>query len=167
MPARRSQLKLLDPKTQAKRIATDAQVGGLGLDFDEVPADVVAAPDAAAEWARLAERYKNTPVRFREGDRSAVTAYVTAFAVFQLAARKLLADGLIVSGRSSADRGRQVKSPSLAVWTQASAQLRYWARELGLTPDSRIRMGLIDDTKEDRDEARRVFGDDLLDNPFA
>ena len=168
MPARRTDLRLLDADARARRMVADARAGGLGLDFDDVPADVIAVRDAAAEWRRLAERYKSTPTRFREGDRAALVAYVTAYAVFQLAARRLLEDGLVVDGRSSPDRGRQVKSPSLVAWTQSSAQLRYWARELGLTPDSRIRMGIIDDTKEDRDEARRVFGDDdLLDNPFA
>jgi P27 family predicted phage terminase small subunit len=166
MPARRSPLKLLDPTERARRVVSDAQAGGLGLDWSHIPVDVDASADARAEWERLGEVYRQMPTRFRESDRTSLVAYTIAFAVFQAASRALLADGLTVKGRSAPDRGRQVKNPSLVVWQQSSSQLRYWCRELGLSPDARARMGLVEEN--DPDEARRVFGDDLLDpSPFA
>jgi P27 family predicted phage terminase small subunit len=137
-------------------LSTDAELGALGLDFANIPPDVAGTADALAEWRRLADEYQRSPVRFREADRSAVIAYCISLALFLSASRQLLPDALLVEGRSSADRGRQVKNPMFVMWMQASGQLRYWARELGLTCDARARQGLVNDGKPDEDD------DDLL-----
>ncbi len=151
MPAKRDSL---EPRP-VLWLRKDAAIGGLGLDWHQVPPDVAVAEDAAAEWERLGEVYASVPVRFREGDRQAVAMYCMAYAVCRRASAELLIDGVVVDGRSSVDAGRKVKSPAMAVWTQASAQLRYWARELGLTPDARVRQGIkeADEHSEDADEA--------------
>jgi len=133
------------PLREVTLINADAEVGGLGLDFTVQPAEVESCTAAASEWSRLAGEFaEQDPPRFREGDRAALTAYCLALALFLTAAASLLADGLLVDGRSSQDRGRVVKSPAMAVWTAASSQLRYWARELGLTPDARVRQGITE-----------------------
>jgi P27 family predicted phage terminase small subunit len=138
----------------------DFQAGGLGLSWEDVPAEIAGAPDALGEWQRLADTYAEMPTRFRRGDRGAVTQYVIAHAVSVHAAAELLRDGLLVDGRSSADRQRRVKSPALSAWVQATTQARHWARELGLSPDARARQGLVEEPERDSDEAD-VFG--LLD----
>jgi P27 family predicted phage terminase small subunit len=147
MPARRdSVLKIVDPGLDA---AAGAAIGGMGLDWATVPSDVGACADSAAEWARLGGVFASEPVRFREGDRAALAMYCVAFAIVRLAGVELLAAGVLVAGRSRSDGSRKVRSPAMATWTAASAQLRYWARELGLTPDARVRQGIVDKPEVD------------------
>jgi phage terminase small subunit len=142
------------------RAVRDAERGGLGLDWSKVPRDVEACADALGEWERLAAEYANAPTRFREGDRQSVTAYCLTLALYLEASRHLMGDGMVVDGRSAADRGRVVRSPWMTVWTQAGTALRHWARECALTVDSRGRTGLVDDGKREPDDS--PFGD-LLD----
>lgn len=157
MPARRNAgpLRVITP---AREMVRDAQAGGLGLSWENVPGDVAACEEAAQEWARLASVFADDATRFREGDRAAVSTYCIAFALVRRAGAELLEDGLLVAGRSSADAGRRVKSPAWPVWVAASGQLRYWSRELGLTPDARGRMGI---TEKDDFDGDNPFG--LLD----
>lgn len=123
-----------------RAVEDDARIGGIGLDWEDVPEVLDAV--AAAEWRRLAEVYRSTPTRFREGDRAALTAYCVYFAAFLLAAADVAERGPVVEGRSDKDRDRQVKNPATVAMREASTQLRYWARELGLTPDARGRSGI-------------------------
>jgi P27 family predicted phage terminase small subunit len=120
----------------------DSRVGGLGLDFDDLPE--MLDDRGRAEWVRLGAVFADQPTRFREGDRSILVAYCLSWSLYLAAAAELASDGLLVTGRSASDRERRVKSPAMVIWTQAGSQLRYLARELGLTPDSRGRMGLKD-----------------------
>ncbi len=144
MPAARKPV----PLREVTFVNSDAAVGGLGLDFSVIPAEVESATTAAVEWSRLgAEFDAQDPPRFREGDRAALVAYCVAWALFTSAADSLLSEGLMVDGRSSQDRGRTVKSPAMSIWSAASSQLRYWARELGLTPDARVRQGITEASK--------------------
>ncbi|WP_435245866.1 phage terminase small subunit P27 family [Streptomyces sp. NRRL F-5630] len=160
MPARRRApsapdgLKILGPEP-ALRIAKEAEIGGLGLDWAERPAvlDVV----GLEEWDRLAEVYAHDATRFREGERAAVIAYCSFWSAFCRAAEDVRDRGPVVEGRSDMDRGRVVKNPATVAMREASQQLRYWARELGLTTDARVRIGLS--------EAGDSSSDD--DNPFA
>lgn len=158
MPARRTppNLKLL-AEGAAKRdpVARDAQLAGLGLEWTEVPE--VLDETARAEWNRLAEVFAGDPCRFREGDRAALVAYCVYWSAFVTAAAALGRDGPVVAGRSSKDRDRSVKHPATVVLREAATQLRYWCRELALTPDARGRAGITDagPTAEDPD------------NPFA
>lgn len=130
-------------------LVNDAKVGGLGLAFDDVPP--MLDDRGRAEWSRLGVVFANQPTRFREGDRSILVAYCLAWSIYLGATAELASDGLLVTGRSAPDRERRVKSPAMTVWSQAGSQLRYLSRELGLTPDSRGRMGLKD-APESEDE---------------
>ncbi|MFE3109353.1 phage terminase small subunit P27 family [Kitasatospora indigofera] len=161
MPARRTNhqlnipedLRILTPKV-VQAAARDAEVGGLGLNWAATP-DILDAV-GLTEWRRLEETYRAEPVRFREGDRAAVAAYCSWWSAFAVAAADVRDRGPVVEGRSDHDRGRLVKNPATVAMREASQQLRYWARELGLTVDARVRIGLAD-TSETNDD----------DNPFA
>ncbi|MFG2413316.1 phage terminase small subunit P27 family [Streptomyces goshikiensis] len=163
MPARRTNdalkipkgLNLLPPK-KALALAKDAEIGGLGIDWADQPEILDAA--GLAEWGRLATVYAHDATRFREGERAAITAYCSWWSAFAAAAEDVRDRGPVVEGRSDMDRGRTVKNPATVAMREASQQLRYWARELGLTTDARVRIGLADQ------------GDDKTsddDNPFA
>lgn len=123
-------------------LVADAKVGGIGLDFDEIPP--MLADAGLAEWSRLGVVFADQPTRFREGDRAILVAYCLTWSLYLDAVAELAGDGLTVLGRSASDRGRQVKNPVLVSMTQLSGQLRFLARELGLTPDSRSKLGLKD-----------------------
>ncbi len=157
MPARRVPpgLKLLNPGPPADPVARDAALAGLGVEWSDVPA--VLDDAGRAEWRRLAKVFTDDPVRFREGDRAALTAYCAFWSAFMLAADEVARHGPVIEGRSDKDRGRLVKNPATVAMREASVQLRYWCRELALTPDSRGRTGITDDPPK-RDDA---------DNPFA
>jgi P27 family predicted phage terminase small subunit len=162
MPARRTNdalkippgLKILPPKA-ALAIAKDAEIGGLGLDWTDRP-DLLDETGLAL-WESLAERFAQQATRFREGEREAVIAYCAWWSAFAAAQRDLRDRGPVVEGRSDMDRGRLVKNPSSVAMREASQQLRYWARELGLTTDARVRIGLADAGDDQHDD----------DNPFV
>lgn len=161
MPARRKDpaipkgLKILAPEP-ALRLAKEAEIGGVGLDWTAQPSILDEA--GLHEWDRLAEVYAVDAVRFREGERAAITAYCSWWSAFAAAAEDVRDRGPVVEGRSDMDRGRMVKNPATVAMREASQQLRYWARELGLTTDARVRIGLADagDDKNSDD-----------DNPFT
>ncbi|MFF3876006.1 phage terminase small subunit P27 family [Streptomyces sp. NPDC001978] len=149
MPAARKPLYAV---AEAARQQRQTAVG-VGLDWEDVPEQL---PEAGrAEWQHLAVQHAAYPQRLRETDRAAVIAYCTWFAAFDAACRDIAERGTLVAGRSSADEARGsaglVKNPSVAAMRDASQQLRYWARELGLTPDSRARQGLQIEQPEDDD----------------
>jgi P27 family predicted phage terminase small subunit len=160
MPAHRSPrgLKLRGPLRVADDPVVDAKIGGLGLDFAVVPPVLDEA--GAVEWRRLAEVFADDETRFREGDRAALTAYCAYWSAFVAAAADVSRNGPVVPGRSEKDQNRLVKNPATVAMREAATQLRYWSRELGLTPDARARMGITD--PDPKDPAER-----LLDNPFA
>lgn len=133
-------LRIIPPAKRALAVARDAELGGLGLDFADVPEQLDDA--GRARWDHLAKEYANNPTRFREGDRMAVTAYCIWSSMYLRACQDIKERGQVVEGRSSADRGQTVRNPYVQFAREASQQLRYWARELGLTPDARGRLGL-------------------------
>ena len=71
-------------------------------------------------------------------DRTALTAYCVAWGHLRDAEAAVQRDGLTLVGH----RGIGRKHPALTVINQATAQLRAWAGELGLTPSSRSRLDL-------------------------
>lgn len=142
-----------DPRITA--VAKDARLAGLGIDWSTVPSVLDEA--GRTEWQRLSRVFEPDPTRFREGDRAALVGYCCYWSAFLLAAEDVARNGPVVEGRSDKDRGRMVKNPATVAMREAATQLRYWCRELALTPDSRGRTG-ITDTDPGRDDA---------DNPFA
>jgi P27 family predicted phage terminase small subunit len=125
---------------------TDAKVGGGGLDFENAPTMLDDA--GLTEWQRLGEVFADQASRFREGDRAILIAYCATWSLYLATLEELKADGVLVQGRSASDRARTVKNPAIVALSQTSSQLRYLARELGLTPDARGRMGLKDEASD-------------------
>lgn len=144
MPARRQSPKLraLGGRGSPDDEVRDARIGGVGLDWAEVPP--VLDEQGRAEWSRLAGVYEGQPTRFREGDRPALIAFCAFYSAFVAAAADVAERGPVVMGRSAKDRDRAVKNPATVAMREAAVQLRFWARELGLTPDSRGRIGVDD-----------------------
>lgn len=162
MPARRTsrELKIRQDHLEGRGLrvadaAKDAQLAGLGIEWATVPGVLDEA--GRAEWERLSRVFADAPVRFREGDRAAVTAYCVYWSVFAAAAADVARRGPVVEGRSAEDRARLVKNPATVAMREAATQLRFWCRELALTPDSRGRTGITE-----HDPSR-----DDQDNPFA
>lgn len=128
---------------EARMLAKDADLGGIGLGFAEMPADLTGV--GVKTWQHLAATFSDQPTRFREADRRAVAAYCCAVEMADEAAKALREHGVLVEGRSEADKGRPVRSPAWAMWRDASVQVRQWSAELGLSPSARARIRLPDD----------------------
>lgn len=159
MPARRTsrdlKIKLADRDLRPIDPVKDAELGGLGIEWSDVP--TVLDESGRAEWNRLSRIFAGDPVRFRQGDRAALTAYAVYWAAFIHAAEDVAHRGPVVPGRSDSDRERLVKNPSCTAMREAAVQLRFWIRELALSPDSRGRTGITDTAPNREDD----------DNPFA
>ena len=146
---------LIDPDFAAVDAEREARVGGLGLDFDDIP--VLLDDPSRSEWLRLSRVYADQPTRSREADRALVIAYCVYWSAFEQAARDVTARGVVVTGRSGKDKDRLVKNPSTVAMREAVTQVRYLANALGLSPDARGRIGITDEPAAHEDD----------DNPFA
>lgn len=135
-------LKLPPALRAVPDVVVDAALAGIGLDWETVPA--ILGPVARGEWERLGRIFDDQPTRFREGDRAALIAFCLYNAQMLAAAKDIEERGPVVPGRSSKDEERLVKNPSSVAMREASTQMRYWARELGLTPDARSRMRIVE-----------------------
>jgi P27 family predicted phage terminase small subunit len=103
--------------------------------FDGPPAEVLALPRAAAEWARLAPMLRKGK-QVTEADRAALIAVCIEWSRYLEAIGKVTAAGMIVLSPN----GYPMPNPYLAIATKAlSLCTRLWP-ELGLTPSSRTRV---------------------------
>ncbi len=118
------------------------------------------SPAGKREWKRVVGLCKHWEGWIQQVDRACLTAYCTAWAAFEDAAKEVAKNGVMIEGRSAPDRERLVKNPAVAVMRDASTTLRYWSRELGFTPDSR---GRIDLTRMPSSSSLQDKLDDLLD----
>lgn len=130
--------------------AKDAELGGIGLDWDLVPPGL--GDDAAVLWADLAAVFTSTPTRFRESDRSLLTRYCATCELADRAERLLLEEGLMVPGRSPADAGRAVKNPVNQLYRDFCMLQLSFGRALGLGPVARTRQGIRELEAPDADE---------------
>ena len=150
MTARPKTLKLVNPLSAVDpdAVAVDAALGGIGLDWSDPPATL----DEVARdvWEHLASTFRDDPTRFRQADRQAVATYCSAVAMEARAGEALRSEGVLVPARG--DHGqRSVRNPAWGMWRDASTQVRQWSSALGLTPDSRRRMGVPDPASPDED----------------
>jgi P27 family predicted phage terminase small subunit len=139
-------LKLANPM-HAVPLPVEGAPGGLGLDFETVPAHLGEVGRAA--WLHVASVLTVDPVYLRELDRHALTAYCEALELREAARRQLMSDGVIVDGRSSQDRGRSVRHPSFQIWRDCDARVERWSVQLGLTRLGRHRLGQVIDREDD------------------
>jgi P27 family predicted phage terminase small subunit len=140
----RAGLALLDGREEVEQ-----QIGGAGLDWSQIPAEVAADDRAAAVWTHLAETFANQAVRFREGERWMVSGLCQAWALFAMAMDDIRARGILVQGRDLSE----VKNPTTAVANMAMGHVRMYCVELGLSPRARNMLGLADrpDTSAEND----------------
>lgn len=108
-------------------------------------------PDAQDMWQRVTPELERLGLLGRI-DLGALAAYCEAWATWREARRLLDAEGVVVAGRD----GNAVRHPAVMVANAASAELRAWAVQLGLTPAARQRMTAppVDDDLE----TERLFG---------
>jgi P27 family predicted phage terminase small subunit len=106
--------------------------------------------EAKAEWKRIVPELDRLGILARV-DRAVLAAYCDVWSKW-VEARNELAHGLVVEYRS--DRG-PTKNPAWQIYRDAANQLVALAKELGTSPNARLRMTL---PEEDDDE-----GDDILD----
>ncbi len=142
----------LQPVADGPALAADADLGGIGLDWDATPP---LSGVGLTTWQHLADTFRSQPTRFREADRPAVTAFCEVAEMRALAAEQLRAEGVAVEGRGDHDRGRVVRNPAWGMWRDADTSFRAWSNALGLNPTARRRAGITDATTV------------TADNPFA
>lgn len=134
MPKRRPPYR---PDPDPATVARDADLGGVGLDWENVPPSLTG--EGLAEWHHLAETFQDQPTRFREADRRALVCYVKAITRLEEVTEVLDTEGFTTAGRSSSDRERLVKHPLLPTLKQFDDSVHRWATQLGLTPAARRR----------------------------
>jgi phage terminase small subunit len=121
-------------------VAKDAELGGLGLDWDRLPDGL--GVGALALWSELGDVFRSTPTRFRESDRSLLSRYCAVSALADEAEALLFAEGLMVPGRSESDAGRSVKNPANQLLRDYVMMQLSLARALALGPVARTRQGI-------------------------
>jgi P27 family predicted phage terminase small subunit len=95
--------------------------------------------DAKAEWRRVMPLLVERRI-LTDADLGCVEAYCTAIGNVRAAQRILDAEGLTLNGR---------KHPAFAIQNDAMTTARLLAAELGLTPVSRSRPAIRDDSGQD------------------
>lgn len=111
------------------------------------PAGIPECPDflegeARAEWFRAAAVLKEMNLLSR-ADRSALAAYCTVYGRWVHAEAQVKKFGSIVK---SPEKGFPMKSPYLSIADQALEAMRKLMVEFGLTPSSRSRIRVQDDS---------------------
>lgn len=87
---------------------------------------------AAAEWARVVPELVHMGV-LKDIDRSSLEVYCEAYATWKLLQGVAMRSGPLIAGRENT----MVKNPIFAQRDRASAEVRLWAREFGLTASAR------------------------------
>lgn len=136
--------------TDGRVLAKDAELGGLGLNWDVVPPAL--ADSAALLWHDLGEVFAPTPTRFRESDRSLLARYCAVCTLADEAERLLFAEGLTVPGRSESDAHRPVKNPAHQLLRDYTMLQLSLARALALGPVARTRQGIRELEQPDSEE---------------
>jgi P27 family predicted phage terminase small subunit len=98
--------------------------------------------EARAEWFRAASVLQEMNLLSR-ADRSALAAYCTVYARWVHAEAQVKKYGSIVK---SPEKGFPMKSPYLSIADQALESMRKLMVEFGLTPSSRSRIRVLEDS---------------------
>jgi P27 family predicted phage terminase small subunit len=103
--------------------------------LDEAPPPDWLAPEAQAEWIRLAPQLIRLGV-LTESDTGALAAYCEAWATWKEATRQIRKFGMVLKG----DGVVPVVSPFVKIADKSLTQMRSFLIEFGLTPSSRVRI---------------------------
>lgn len=101
-------------------------------------------PAARKEWRRVVKACAPHGIWLQHTDLRILEAWCVWSSVWDDAVLALATDGILIAGRSSADkaRGAQVKHPAVAVLRAATTELRALSQRLGFDPDSRTKIGI-------------------------
>jgi P27 family predicted phage terminase small subunit len=148
-------LKIARGNPGQRKISDDEPEPSRAIDL-AVPEILAGDPDASAEWTSKAPLLHKLGL-LTEVDLDALILYCATFARWKAAARKLQANGLIVTPRRGRTRLLPIVNPYLAISMAAQKECRALLIEFGLTPVSRSRVHVP--KKQADDAAReRFFG---------
>lgn len=100
--------------------------------------------EAAAEWRRVVPELDRRGI-LNKVDRATLTMWCRAWARWVELDRQLEREGATVTGY----RGATVKNPAWQLWRESAALLVSLARELGTSPNGRMRMAAPDESDDD------------------
>ena len=106
----------------------------------------------AAEWFRLCADLKEMGVLSR-ADRPAIAAYCEAWGRWVDACERFKDMGPIIK----TSNGNLIQNPLLGVIRRGNEDLRKWLVEFGLTPSSKTRLNVLDQSPEESSELK-FFG---------
>jgi P27 family predicted phage terminase small subunit len=125
-----TKLKELAGETRPSRVSKN-EVRPVAAEHLNAPEDL--NEDARPIWAAVVAAIGHTGV-ITAVDVEALRAYSESVATYRKAAFLVARGGPIIKGRN----GDLVRNPAMIVMKQAGEAARAWARELGLTPASRV-----------------------------
>lgn len=133
--------------TQMRRLEGNPGKRALNNREPKPPPGVPECPDflddeARAEWFRTASVLQEMGLLTR-ADRSALAAYCTVYSRWVHAEEQVKKFGSIVK---SPDKGFPMKSPYLTIADQSLEAMRRLMVEFGLTPSSRSRIRILEDS---------------------
>lgn len=92
---------------------------------------------AKKEWRRVAKIFAEEGKEFTDKDLKALEAYCINYAKWQRCEQIIDEKGYSME---VGDNGYEQQRPEVSIANKAQAELRAWAKELGLTPAARQRM---------------------------
>lgn len=104
------------------------------------------SPEAKTVWRRLTAQLKTMGMLYA-ADEDIIAAYANAVVTYQKATKLVEEHGLLIPGR----RDDLVTNPAVRIQRDAAQLIRQLAGELGLTPSSRSRLSVEEETPDDGD----------------
>lgn len=101
---------------------------------------------AKSEWRRVARIFAEEGKEFTDKDLRALEAYCTNYAKWKKCEQIIDAKGYSME---VGENGYEQQRPEVSIANKAQAELRAWAKELGLTPAARKRMKETGNLKDD------------------
>ena len=123
------------PKQQSTRGGRREVTGTVSVAHPTMPADLPA--EAKAEWRRIVPEVERMGL-LTKLDRGLLIRYCTAWADWRELDAQLAKSSRLIKG----PRGTYVRNPLWLLRRDADATVTELARQLGLTPDARVRAGI-------------------------
>lgn len=142
-PRKPAKLKVLEGNPGKRRISPPP-ISSSSADPDP-PAHLSEA--SSVEW-RLLVHSLQTERLWTNRDRAALEVYVEALVTFREAVAYVRAHGVMVPGQKS---GTTVKNPAIQIVRDSAGVIRAYGSEFGLTPYTRMQLGLPVQEVEDFD----------------
>lgn len=91
--------------------------------------------EAKAEWKRITPELKRLGI-LANIDRAMLSAYCETYALWTIARKVIHDEGLVTTGQ----KGETVKHPAWQVYRDSATLMASLAKELGVSPNARLRM---------------------------